>query len=62
MDWSALWQALGLVFVIEGVLPFLSPRRFRQVYVEALKLDDRQLRLLALVSMIGGLGLLAWVH
>lgn len=62
MDWSALWQALGLVFVIEGVLPFLSPRRFRQVYVEALKLDDRQLRVLALVSMIGGLGLLALAH
>lgn len=58
MDWSLLGQALALVCVIEGLLPFVSPRRFRQVYEEALQLSDRQLRILALASMLGGLAML----
>ena len=59
MDWELLWKALALVCVFEGVLPFLSPQRFRRVYEEALKLSDRQLRLLALASMAAGLVILA---
>ncbi|MDE2091964.1 MAG: DUF2065 domain-containing protein, partial [Gammaproteobacteria bacterium] len=29
--WLALLTALGLMLVIEGIMPFLNPRTFRQV-------------------------------
>jgi uncharacterized protein len=53
-----LWSALALVLVIEGVLPFLSPRSWRQVFEQALKLSDGQLRFIGLASMACGLLLL----
>lgn len=51
-------RALALVMVIEGMLPFLSPRRFRESLLRAASLEDRPLRLLGLVAMVGGAGLL----
>ena len=53
-----LWSALALVLVIEGVLPFLSPGSWRQVFEQALKLSDGQLRFIGLASMAAGLLLL----
>jgi uncharacterized protein len=61
MHWEALWQGVALAFVIEGLLPFISPRQFRRVYEQALQLSDRHLRVLALISMFGGLLMLATV-
>ena len=60
IHWSDLGAALALVFVIEGLLPLLSPRRFRETMLSAMKLDDRMLRILGLASMIGGVALL-WI-
>ena len=54
-----LWGALALVLIIEGLLPFFSPRRWRQVFEQALKLSDGQLRFIGLASMAIGLLLLA---
>ncbi len=54
-----LWGALALVLIIEGLLPFFSPRRWRQVFAQALKLSDGQLRFIGLASMVIGLLLLA---
>jgi uncharacterized protein YjeT (DUF2065 family) len=51
-------RALALVMVIEGMLPFLSPRRFRESLLRAASLEDRPLRLLGLVAMLSGAGLL----
>ena len=54
-----LWGALALVLIIEGLLPFFSPRRWRQVFEQALQLSDGQLRFIGLASMAIGLLLLA---
>ena len=51
-------RALALVMVIDGMLPFLSPRRFRESLLRAASLEDRPLRLLGLVAMLSGAGLL----
>lgn len=51
-------RALALVMVIEGLLPFLSPARFRESMLRAASLDDRVLRLLGLVALLAGAGLL----
>ena len=56
MDW--VWGALALMLVFEGLLPFLSPAVWRQVFERALKMSDGQIRFLGLSSMLIGLLLL----
>jgi len=57
-----LLGALALMLVIEGVLPFLSPARWRKMFERATQLSDGQIRFLGLSSMIAGLAalLLIW--
>lgn len=59
--WDDLLRAFALMLVIEGVLPFLSPTRWRSVFEQALKLNDGQLRFIGLSSMVAGILLLAAV-
>jgi uncharacterized protein YjeT (DUF2065 family) len=62
IQWSDLGAAIALVFVIEGLLPLLAPRRFRETLLAATRLDDRALRLTGFASMIGGALLLYWIR
>ncbi|MBE7425248.1 MAG: DUF2065 domain-containing protein [Burkholderiaceae bacterium] len=50
--------AVALMLVFEGVLPFLSPDTWREVFSRALRLSDGQIRFLGLSSMLVGLLLL----
>jgi uncharacterized protein len=53
--------ALALVLIIEGVLPFFSPKGWRGVFEKVLKLSDGQIRFYGLGSMLLGLiMLLLW--
>ena len=56
--WETLFSALALVLVLEGLLPFISPARWRQVFEQATRLSDGQLRFLGLSIMLIGLLLL----
>jgi uncharacterized protein YjeT (DUF2065 family) len=58
--WDVLFSALALMLVIEGILPFLSPRGWRRVFEQATRMSDGQIRFLGLSSMVVGLVLLAW--
>nr|WP_242523672.1 DUF2065 domain-containing protein [Microbulbifer salipaludis] len=51
-------RALGLVLIIEGVLPFLYPRRWRALVQQLASVDNRSLRTAGLVSMLAGTALL----
>ena len=53
-----VWGALALMLVIEGLLPFLSPGLWRQVFERATKMSDGQIRFVGLSSMLVGLLLL----
>jgi hypothetical protein len=55
---EALLGALALLLVIEGLLPLLSPRIWRQTFERALQLKDGQLRFFGLLSVSAGLLLL----
>ena len=46
------------MLVLEGVLPFLAPRAWRQTFRRMIELNDGQLRFVGLASMAGGLALL----
>jgi uncharacterized protein len=56
--WHELLIALALVFVIEGVMPFLAPTMMRRMLLEVSRLDNRSLRVSGLISMLIGVGLL----
>ena len=54
-----LLGAVALMLVFEGLLPFLSPGAWRQVFERATQLTDGQIRFLGLSSMVLGLLLFA---
>jgi uncharacterized protein len=58
--WDLLFGAFALMLVVEGVLPFVSPPRWREVFERAAKLSDGQIRFIALASMLSGLAMLAF--
>ncbi len=55
MSSDLLLSALALMLVVEGLLPFLSPASWRQVFQRALQLTDGQIRFMGLASMAVGL-------
>ena len=57
MRWSILITAVGFLFVFEGVMPFLSPFRWRQWIQKMATQGDRVIRIMGLVSMLVGLAL-----
>lgn len=55
MEWaSSFWVALGLVLVIEGIFPFVSPAGWRRMFTQMLQLRDGQIRFCAMLSMLAG--------
>ena len=60
--WDDLWVAMALMLVLEGIVPFLTPRGFKQMLQGVLQMEDRHLRIAALVSMVAGVLLLYLIH
>jgi uncharacterized protein YjeT (DUF2065 family) len=54
--------AVALLLVIEGMLPFLSPERFRRLLLLMAAENKRSLRLAGLGSMVSGVVLLYLVN
>ena len=62
MPWIEILTALALVLIIEGMLPFISPAKYRRMVMEVAQLRDGQIRNIGLVVMIVGLLLLYLVR
>lgn len=60
--WHDLGVALCLVLVIEGIMPFLYPRRWREMVMMLAEVDDRTMRVVGLMSMLLGTGLLYLIN
>ena len=56
---NLLLLAFALMLVIEGLLPFLAPRIWRETFRRVTELSDGQIRFIGLSSMLVGLLLLA---
>lgn len=56
--WEELGKAFCLMLVLEGIIPFLYPGRWRSLVAALAEVSDRQLRVTGLVSMLVGAGLL----
>ncbi len=48
-------MALGLMLILEGLLPLLLPQAWRDTFKRMIELKDGQLRFVGLMSVIGGL-------
>lgn len=56
MEWGdSLWKAIALVLLIEGLVPFVSPAGWRQMFTQLIQLRDGQIRFFALMSLVAGL-------
>ena len=51
-------KAIGLMLVFEGIIPFLAPRRWRNMAQVLAMTDERAMRIIGLLSMLVGLVLL----
>ena len=54
-----LFGALALMLVLEGLLPFLSPTTWREMFERATRMSDGQIRFIGLISLLTGLLLFA---
>lgn len=56
--WQDILTAFALYLIIEGMIPFVGPQRFRRTVEQIGKLSDSGLRSMGLVAMGAGLLLL----
>ncbi len=57
---DALLLALGLVLILEGLLPMLSPRRWLSLFEQMRQLQEGQIRFFGMLMVVFGL-LLIWL-
>ena len=55
-------SALALVFVLEGIMPFAFPTRWKKLLKKIVKQDERVLRISGFFSMLVGVIVLTIVH
>ncbi len=52
--WNEILIAGALMLVLEGILPILNPKLFKQMMLRAAEMSEQELRWSGLVSMIFG--------
>ena len=50
MGWDVWLLGLGMVLVLEGLLPFLSPSAWRETMLRLCQMDDARLRICLLYT------------
>ncbi len=56
---STLLLAFALMLVLEGMLPFIAPRVWRETFRRVTEMSDGQIRFIGLTSMLIGLIVMA---
>jgi hypothetical protein len=62
LQWSDLLAALGLLLVLEGVMPFLNPEGTRRLFARLALVTSRELRVAGFISLALGLVVLYFVR
>ena len=60
--WEELGRAFCLMLVLEGIVPFLYPQRWRNLVASLAAVTNQQLRIMGLCSMVVGAGLLYLIN
>jgi uncharacterized protein YjeT (DUF2065 family) len=62
VDWgTSILAAIALVLIFEGLLPLISPSKWRNMFAQILQLQDGQIRFFGLGIVLLGLFLLIWL-
>jgi len=56
-----LFGAIALMLLIEGLLPFLSPSTWREMFERATRMSDGQIRFIGLMAVTAGLLMLLFL-
>ena len=56
--WDDIFSAVALLLVFEGIMPFISPKGWRNTMLQASQLPDSALRGIGFASMLFGVVLL----
>ena len=56
--WTDLLTGIALVFIFEGIMPFVNPEGLKKIFMMAVQLDNATLRFIGITSMLLGLILL----
>ena len=56
--WTELLSAIALVFILEGIMPFVNPNWIKRVFLTASQMDNTALRFIGVSSMLVGMVLL----
>lgn len=62
MSGSILLLAVALMLIFEGILPFVAPSVWRQMFIKVSSMSDGQIRFFGLASMMLGLTLVLFFH
>jgi len=60
--WHDMAVGFCLMLVIEGIIPFLNPGRWRKMLLMMDQIDDNTMRMIGLASMLVGTALLYIVN
>ena len=55
---NTLLTALGLMMVLEGLMPLILPKTWRDTFKRMIAFNDGQLRFIGLLSVLGGIVLI----
>ena len=58
MNWHDLINALALLLIFEGLLPFARPASIKKIYKTMMETPESSLRMFGLASIVAGLALL----
>jgi uncharacterized protein len=62
LDWTDLLAALAIVCIIEGIMPFISPPAMKRLLARMAAMEEREMRIFGLASMLVGLAILYMVR
>ncbi len=60
--WEALLIGFALMLVLEGIVPFLYPAKWRNLVATLSQISDKHLRTMGLMSMLVGIAILYWIR
>jgi uncharacterized protein YjeT (DUF2065 family) len=62
LDWTDLVAALAIVCIIEGIMPFINPPAMKRLLARMASMEEREMRIFGLASMLVGLAILYMVR
>lgn len=58
LNWTDLLNAIALLLILEGLMPFISPSGMKDTYKKLQEMPEKQLRIIGLVGIVCGIILL----